>query len=365
MTAREIYEAVLVEINKENDPSFTIEEFNYALNKHVLALVNEKYNFYASNQQLSDDLRVLLKSAKFNLDTTAAGSSETYNPIRAYTLTAHAAAESDIPLSLVTDVSKDDVIKFGSDTTEYEITNVQGTDYPYTITITPPLEAALPVNSQVYTKTDNVKLVTWRKEKTKDRVIPITMPASDYLHILSCRVSWVGSKINSTVDSYLKFPAKRLTFDQLNVIENNTYLRPAANRPYFQVFDNQMNGGVEKLSGDQSAYKAYQNKPTIEIHIGRPKVSMEPVSIEIDYLKLPEIITLDDMDIFTAGNDTSQSLELPDYLKNEVVRRISAFLLEKFGDPRIQTQPQLNQEIPTVPINMQQQAAAQQARNRQ
>ena len=41
MTVRDIYEAVLVEINKENAQSFTIEEFNYVVNKAVLAFVNE------------------------------------------------------------------------------------------------------------------------------------------------------------------------------------------------------------------------------------------------------------------------------------------------------------------------------------
>ena len=71
MTAREIYEAVLIEVNKENAPQFTVEEFNYLINKAVLALVNEKYNFYSANQQLSDDLRVLLKQSIFNLENTS------------------------------------------------------------------------------------------------------------------------------------------------------------------------------------------------------------------------------------------------------------------------------------------------------
>ena len=53
MTIREIYEAVLVEINKKNAQSFTIEEFNYTINRSLLSLVNAKYNFYSANQQLS------------------------------------------------------------------------------------------------------------------------------------------------------------------------------------------------------------------------------------------------------------------------------------------------------------------------
>lgn len=367
MTAREIYEAVLIEINKENSPSFTIEEFNYALNKSVLALVNEKYNFYASNQQLSDDLRVLIKPAKFNLLTEAEDSEiggSTYNPIRSF-VNAEVTNSNTVPVSLLTDINSGDTIKFGSSdsSTVYTVSSKNADSYPYTITLT--ASVTLSPGTQIFKETAPVPSSDWRLERTEDRVISITLPASDYLHMLSCRVSLKGSKPTASKDAYLKFPAKRLTFDVLNVIENNTYMRPAANRPYFQVFDNQMNSGVEKLSGDLKAYKAYQNSPRIEVHIGRERVSMSPTMIEIDYLKLPELIVLDDIDIFTAGNDTSQSLELPDYLKNEVVRRISAYLLEKMGDPRISTQPQLNQEIPTVPINMQQEIASNQAQQKQ
>lgn len=60
MTAREVYEGVLFDLNKAHAPAITVEEFVYFLNKAILAFVNERYNFYAVNQQLSDDLRVLL-----------------------------------------------------------------------------------------------------------------------------------------------------------------------------------------------------------------------------------------------------------------------------------------------------------------
>ena len=60
MTARDVYEGALFELNKVHAPALTVEEFVYFLNKAILAYVNERYNFYAVNQQLSDDLRILL-----------------------------------------------------------------------------------------------------------------------------------------------------------------------------------------------------------------------------------------------------------------------------------------------------------------
>lgn len=69
MTARDVYEGVLMELNKVHAPALTVEEFVYFLNKAILAFSNERYNFYAVNQQLSDDLRVLL--TEFTLPLTA------------------------------------------------------------------------------------------------------------------------------------------------------------------------------------------------------------------------------------------------------------------------------------------------------
>lgn len=77
MTAREIYEGTLFELNKAHAPALSVEEFVYFLNKAILSFVNERYNFYAVNQQLTDDLRVLVKpheapltSSNIHTDTT-------------------------------------------------------------------------------------------------------------------------------------------------------------------------------------------------------------------------------------------------------------------------------------------------------
>ena len=73
MTARDIYEGVLVDLNKVHAPALSIEEFNYFINKVILAYVNERYNMYSVNQQLDDDLRILL------VQTTISGNDLTIN----------------------------------------------------------------------------------------------------------------------------------------------------------------------------------------------------------------------------------------------------------------------------------------------
>lgn len=63
MTAKNSYEASLVELNKENAPSLLLEEYNYLYNKAVNQYINKRYNIYDISQQTTDDLRVLKSNA--------------------------------------------------------------------------------------------------------------------------------------------------------------------------------------------------------------------------------------------------------------------------------------------------------------
>ena len=62
MTARQVYEAVLIEMNKVQAPSLLLEDFNYLFNKAINQYINKKYNIYDVSQQTTDDLRVLKSS---------------------------------------------------------------------------------------------------------------------------------------------------------------------------------------------------------------------------------------------------------------------------------------------------------------
>ena len=63
MTARNLYEGVLIELNKENAPNILLEDFNYFANKAINNYINKRYNIYDVNQQTTDDLRVLKATA--------------------------------------------------------------------------------------------------------------------------------------------------------------------------------------------------------------------------------------------------------------------------------------------------------------
>ena len=63
MTLKQVYEALLVEMNKVEAPSLLLPDFNYLVNKAVLQYINTRYNIYDANQQTTDDLRVLKATA--------------------------------------------------------------------------------------------------------------------------------------------------------------------------------------------------------------------------------------------------------------------------------------------------------------
>ena len=50
MTSRQIYEAILIELNKNNAPSLRLHEFNYLFNKAINEYVDEIYQNYDVNQ---------------------------------------------------------------------------------------------------------------------------------------------------------------------------------------------------------------------------------------------------------------------------------------------------------------------------
>lgn len=75
MTSRQLYEFLLIELNKRRAPSIMLEDFIYFSNRAINQFVNKKYNVYEIREQESDDLRVLSSTAILTptLNTVYAG----------------------------------------------------------------------------------------------------------------------------------------------------------------------------------------------------------------------------------------------------------------------------------------------------
>lgn len=67
-------------------------------------------------------------------------------------------------------------------------------------------------------------------------------------------------------------------------------------------------------------------------------------AVYIDYLRAPEYLSID-RDILDDVFDTSQTIEFPDYVVYEIINEIVKLVMENSQNPRIQTNPSVNQTV--------------------
>lgn len=303
MTARQVYEGVLIELNKVEAPSLLLEDFNYLFNKAVYQYINTRYNIYDINQQTTDDVRVLKATAI-------------------------------LPVKLAADAYT------GDDITGNGVT----------------------ASNALYGATYEV-------------ILP-----SDYLHILNCVCNYKVKKQFKCYnpDSFVQFSARRLTSDLWSQIINNFYMRPMYKRPYFYIHNVNTNvanptnpyqastnsgtditsattsdgtttvtGGLPKTikignnavdAVERSGQIRFGNTSQVrmEIRYGKDTSLFELVNVYIDYLKTPQNIRLTQEQL-DLTEDTSQMMEFPDYVCQEIINVLVKLVMENSSDPRLQT----------------------------
>lgn len=233
-------------------------------------------------------------------------------------------------------------------------------------------------------------------------VYEVELP-SDYFHILNCICIYEIKKPFKCyqVGKICEIPATRLTADAYPQILDNYWNRPTYKRPYYYIhnintnfvnptnpYNSQNTEGtdlntVKKLENeDQDANGAYivtgsfqpeeqphillrtgneesvrasiiekaaqvrygnSSKVRMEIRYGTNK-TFELKKVFIDYLKTPQHIHLTQKQIDTI-EDTSQILEFPDYVCQEILNELVHIIMEHISDPRIQTHPVVSQSI--------------------
>lgn len=320
MTARDIFKAMLVELSKVNAPSLLLEDFNYFFNKAINQYINKRYNLYDVNQQTSDDLRVL-KATTILTPTKSLGT--TYkNPEGATS----ALSEKYIGLA-----------------------SLYGAAY----------EVDLP---------------------------------PDYLHILNCICIYKVKSTYSCYDggSFVQFAARRLTADSWSQVINDYYNRPLPERPYFYIhnintsetlptnpYDSESGKGTDmpenvyKVTEQDGAEDDVLNLPRtitigkskqsliqkntanrygnaskvrMEIRYGKDDTVFELVEVLVDYIKTPQYIRLTPEQV-DLTIDTSQVMEFPDYVCQEIINELVTIVMENNADPRLQTHIPVSQSI--------------------
>lgn len=318
-TAKQVWEAVIIECRKQKTQPMTLEAFNYLFNKAIYTWYDNVYHAYDINQKMSDNIRVLISKSKLDVKKSDFYNNEYFN-------------------------------------------NLSGAIY----------ECNLPL---------------------------------DYLHMINCTCVFELKKTWKCYQKgdFVKRSAIRMTGDIESQIEEDFYLQPSIRTPYFFINNvnenndvptnpfkaedntngaltrnakgNDLNGngdglprtikiGSKEVSQvEREAGYRYGNKSPIrmEIRYGYDDTVFELKNVYISYLKTPQNIILTKKQ-FDLVEDTSQILEFPDGVVQEIINVLVALYMENIGDQRVSTNMQVNKAlqdgIPSGAQSIAQQVAA-------
>ena len=384
MTARQVFEATLIELSKIQAPALKLYEFNYLFNKAINQYINKVYNVYDINQQTTDDLRVLKATAYLKPHKYGITSSNETKPYNNYTS--------------------------GGSNPEYNGKSPSA-DVQYA--------TASSYLSSAHSQIQSLNGATYE----------VFMPI-DYLHMLNCVCIYYVAKQKDCWDagSYIQIPATRLTADSWSQIVTDIYNRPSPMRPYYYIHNQSSSitiptspvtgngtpsdtnpagytgtdmpiGGYKVTSDDgsvatntsdgagsnfQRTFKlkngevskdiSLVEKPTAvrvanpsnvrcEIRYGKDDSLFQFVEVQIDYVKSPQFIRLTQEQI-DLTEDTSQIMEFPDYVNQEIINELVHLVMEHSNDPRLANNIQMTNTI-ARPTGQQQAAPQQQAAQQQ
>ena len=290
MTVREVYQALLIELNKEQAPSMLLADFNYFCNKATQQYLNKQYNMYDVNQQTSDNLRVLSTTAKLT---------PTYDDFYGEKI-----AVIELPL---------DYFHLLNCICSYRRTGPNKCNQ----------------SGSVQYSAKRLTSDMWSQVHRNYYNRPTYKRPYYFIHN-------VNTSSDLPTDNYSSELYKP-------IIENGEQVGQELVRGLSKTITI---GGEKKSLVTKEATNRYGNvEPVrVEIRYGSMPANLELDAIYVDYLKTPQHIELtqDQLDLV---EDTSQLLEYPDYVCYEIVGELVKLFMENASDPRLQTNIPINQTI--------------------
>lgn len=346
-----------------------LQDFNYFFNKALNQYINKRYNIYDINQQTTDDLRVLKATALLKpepVDTSKLIVSPDKNEIDLSTLGAGqsklfgATYEVNLPLDYLHILNCVCIYKVKERYKCYNANdNVQFaakrlTADSWSIVLNDFYNRPLPERPYYYihnVNTQSDKLPTNPVNKTDilDSSFKGTDAKTDYTayktYVSKYRDSSTSQDItvlNPTDEHELStFTEKH---KDATILETVTKSKGDSNLPRTISLENISNKSVvEKEAGVR-----YGNSTNVrmEIRYGHDRSVFELIAVAIDYIKAPQTIRLTQEQV-NLTKDTSQIMEFPDYVCQEIINELVHLVMENTADPRLQTHIPVTQSIAT------------------
>lgn len=283
MTARNLYEYGLIELNKLEAPSLLTEDYVYFLNKAVQQCINLTYNRYDTNQQSTDDLRVLKTTALLQ------------NPKKLENADDLTSIQEKINSGILSSTYYVDLPK----------------DYMHML------------NCIVgFTRTENPNKKTHCDNEAGTKV---------YFTAKRLTADMYGGVINN----YYQKPSYKRPYYYLNNIniKDSIITNQNTDTPLLKYSE-----------GEPGNRLANPSNVRLELRFGDDTL-YTPTEVYIEYIKAPMYIRLSQEQIDDIV-DSSQILEFPDYMCYEILNIFVRLIMENASDPRLQTNIPINQTIP-------------------
>ena len=375
MTARQVFESTLIELSKTQAPSLKLYEFNYLFNKAINQYINKVYNVYDINQQTTDDLRVLKATAFL-----------TPHKVELNKDNADSAVQNTSAITGNRDQAKTG--EEGSPT--YTAYNGQATSYLSKAHRS--IQSLHGATYEVFLPIDYLHMLNcvciYYVAKTKD-----CWDAGSYIEIPATRLtadSW-SSIITDiynrpspmkpyyyihNLNQFQKIPTDPRTSTTIGTGLEEIGI-DIAKFPY-QVTHADGGEGVTDINADttggtdvtsqnsnfQRTYKfgeaetdriSLVEKPIAarigntsnvrcEIRYGKDDSLFQLAEVQVDYVKCPQFIRLTQEQI-DLTEDTSQIMEFPDYVNQEIINELVHLVMERINDPRLSNNMQMTQSI--------------------
>ena len=368
MTARQVWEGMLTELSKVNAPSMLLQDFNYFFNKAISQYINKRYNIYDINQQTSDDLRVLKTTAI--LEANPATQSEPLKALadlgagksKLFGATYEVILPSDY-LHLLNCVclykvnkkwkcyDAGDYVQFAAKRLTADSWSVIVNDYynrplperPYFYIHNININNTLPTNPITDTNPNGTDLSSEYIGSPKEIQYYLI---SD--KVINNKVVVKGTRVyvkNGDVykeDTYTT-KIEGATMDDLStkIVEGKT---TKSNFPRTITLGKPDSRTVSTVDRDAGTRYGNASNVRMEIRYGHDDSVFKLEKVFIDYIKSPQTIRLTQEQV-NLTEDTSQIMEFPDYVCDQIINELTMLVMENTADPRLQTNTIVTQSI--------------------
>ena len=372
MTARQVFESTLIELSKTQAPSLKLYEFNYLFNKAINQYINKVYNVYDINQQTTDDLRVLKATAFLTPHKVEINKGTTDSAIQ--------------NTSAVT--GNQDQAKQESTTTAY---NGQATSYLSKAHRS--IQSLHGATYEVFLPIDYLHMLNcvciYYVAKTKDCwdagsyiEIPATRLTADswssiitdiynrpspmkpyyYIHNLNqsqkiptdprTTTTTIGTGLEEIGIDMAKFPYQVTHADggegvtDINAGTTNGTDIESQNSNFQRTykFGDAETDRISLVEKPIAARIGNTSNVRCEIRYGKDDSLFQLAEVQVDYVKCPQFIRLTQEQI-DLTEDTSQIMEFPDYVNQEIINELVHLVMERINDPRLSNNMQMTQSI--------------------